>query len=139
MTRFEHLNMTVPSIDIAIEFINVVAPDFTVRRDEYSERGYRWVHIGNEAAYIALQEPYPGVEAKPPLQTYRNLGVNHIGLIIDNADDTEKLLLQKGYKSNGPMVVETYRKRIYFYDRSGFEWELVEYLSDAHAEKYLYE
>ena len=37
------------------------------------------------------------------------------------------------------MITETFRKRIYFYDNTGIEWEMVEYLSDSPDEKYLYE
>lgn len=139
MTTLEHLNITVPDIDAALEFIRLAAPDFSVRRDELSERGYRWVHVGNEHSYFALQEPHPGFESLAPLATYRNHSVNHIGLIIDNAAATEKLLLAKGYKPNGPMMKDTYRKRIYFYDKTGFEWEMVEYLSDSPEDKFLYE
>ncbi len=138
-TRLEHFNITVPDIDAAIGFIGIIAADFKVRRDELSERGYRWVHIGNEQSYIALQEPYPGIESMAPLETYRNLGVNHIGLVIEDAARVEKKLLAKGYKPNGPMLAEPHRKRLYFYDRAGFEWELVEYLSDNFDEKYHYE
>jgi len=69
-----------------------------------------------------LQEPHPGFESLAPLATYRNHSVNHIGLIIDNAAATEKLLLAKGYKPNGPMMKDT-----------------VEYLSDSPEDKFLYE
>lgn len=139
MTCVEHLNITVPDIDVAIEFIQTVAPDFTVRKDEQSEHGYRWTHVGNEISYLALQEPHPGFEAKSPHRSYENYGVNHIGLIIDDAIATEKKLLAKGYKPSGPMMIDTYRKRLYFYDHTGLEWELVEYLSEVYDEKYLYE
>jgi len=139
MTRLEHLNITVPDVDAAIRFIKIIAPDFTVRFDEVSDRGYRWVHIGNEDSYIALQEPHPGFESMAPLQTYRNHGINHIGVIIQDATNAEKKLLARGYKPNGPMLVEKHRKRLYFYDKAGFEWEMVEYLSDSFEDKYLYE
>lgn len=138
-TRLEHFNVTVPDIDASIDFLKIIAPDYKTRRDEISEIGYRWAHVGNEESYIALQEPHPGFESMAPLETYRNHGVNHIGLIIENADRTEKKLLEKGYKPNGPMIVDTHRKRIYFYDQAGFEWEMVEYLSESFDEKYLYE
>jgi len=139
MTRIEHANITVPDIDAAYEFIKIVAPDFTVRRDEVSERGYRWAHIGNDHSYLALQEPHPGFDPQPPHEAYRNLGVNHICLTITDATATEKLLLQSGFKPNGPMINDTHRKRLYFYDHTGVEWELVEYLSAKPSERYLYE
>ncbi len=139
MTRLEHLNITVPNMDEAINFIRLVAPDFSVRKDAISELGYRWVHIGNDECYLALQESHPGFSAQAPHTTYRNFGVNHIGLIIDNAQATETLLLENGYKPNGPIVAESFRKRIYFFDHAGFEWEMVEYASVNPKERYLYE
>jgi len=139
MTRIEHINTTVPDINAAIEFIQLVAPDFTVRKDDVSDKGYRWVHIGNDDCYLALQAPYPGIDPQSPQLTYHNIGVNHIGLVIDDAAGTESLLLKNGFKPNGSMVTETHRKRIYFYDRSGFEWEMIEYSTRDPKEKYLYE
>ena len=139
VTTLEHLNITVPDITVALKFLALIAPDFSVRKDAMSERGYRWVHVGNETCYFALQEPHPGSTAEAPRQSYTNHGVNHIGIIIEDASATESKLLARGYKPNGPMVIESYRKRIYFYDDTGFEWEMVEYLSDSPADKYLYE
>lgn len=139
MTRLEHINLTVPDINAAIDFIRLVAPDFSIRKDSLSERGYRWVHIGNDQCYFALQEPHLESSPQTPLETYINFGVNHIGIIIDNAKATEKVLLANGYKSNGGMLIESYRKRLYFFDRSGFEWEMVEYLSPSAADRYLFE
>lgn len=139
MVRIEHVNITVPDINAAIEFIQLVAPDFRVRKDAVSERGYRWVHVGNNDCYIALQATYPGVTARAPHLTYQNLGVNHIGLVVDDAAVIEARLLEKGFRPNGPMLTETHRKRIYFYDKSDFEWEMIEYTSVDPAHKYLYE
>ncbi len=139
MTTIEHLNITVPDIDAAVDFIQLVAPDFSIRKDAVAELGYRWVHIGNNKSYFALQEPHPGCTVNSPHQTYRNLGVNHIGLIIEDAVATEALLLKNGYQANGPMVIESHRRRIYFYDHTGFEWEMVEYTSDSPSDRYLYE
>jgi len=139
VTTIEHANITVPNIDAALEFINIVAPDFTIRRDEISELGYRWVHIGDAQSYFALQEPHPGFDPQSPHEAYRNLGVNHLCLTVNDAAAIEKLLLEKDYKPNGPMINDTYRKRIYFYDRTGIEWEMIEYLSDDPDKKNLYE
>jgi len=139
MTKIEHVNITVPDIDAAIEFIQLVAPDFIVRKDAISDKGYRWVHIGNDECYFALQASYPGIEAQSPHVTYHNHGVNHIGIVIDDASATEAVLLKNGFEPNGPLINDTHRKRIYFYDRAGFEWEMLEYSSASVDEKYLYE
>ena len=72
MTRIEHVNITVPDIDEAIRFLKIVAPDFEVRKDEKPSKSYRWVHIGNEVYYFALQEPHLDAHPNKKLQTNKN-------------------------------------------------------------------
>ena len=139
MTSIEHLNITVPDIDAAAEFIQLIVPDFKVRKTAISEIGYRWMHIGNEHAYFSLQEPHSGFAPASPNEGYVNFGVNHIGIIIEDAAATEALLLKQGYKPSSDMIVDTHRKRIYFFDKTGVEWEMTEYTSDVFEERYLYE
>ena len=139
MTRIEHFNMTVPDIDAAIRFIQVAAPDYKVRKNSHSPEGYRWVHIGNEDNYIALQEPYPGMDPEQPHERYKNIGVNHVAMVVDDVSTVERNLLDAGFKKNPHEVSEKYRKRVYFYDESGFEWEFLEYFSDLPHERYFYE
>jgi len=139
MTRLEHANVTVPDIDAAIRFLSLVAPDFVIRKDGMAEQGYRWVHIGNDHSYLALQAVHVGYESAPMHETYVNYGVNHLGMVIQDATGVEARLDAAGYRRNGPTVRDTHRIRLYFYDDAGMEWELVEYLSADPAEQYLYE
>ncbi|WP_241836728.1 VOC family protein [Salinivibrio sp. IB574] len=140
MTTIEHVNITVVDMDAALAFLAVAVPDFKIRQDAQSPKGYRWVHVGNEHCYFALQEPNPSSEPSiQPRSAYKSQGVNHIGLIIDDIDTIRERLLEKGYQPNGSMAHETHRKRMYFYDKAGFEWELVAYSSDKAEERYLYE
>jgi catechol 2,3-dioxygenase-like lactoylglutathione lyase family enzyme len=139
MTRIEHLNITVPDIDEAIKFIQIVAPDFQVRKDETPPESYRWVHIGNDDYYFALQAPHIGASPETARTTYKNYGVNHIALMVDNISSIETTLINAGYKRSIETPNETHRQRLYFYDKAGFEWELVEYSSELVKEKYLYE
>ena len=139
MTRIEHLNITVPDIDEAIKFLKIVAPDFVIRKDDKSLDNYRWVHIGNDSCYIALQEAHLGDAAKKQLPSYKNYGINHIALVVLNLKEIEYKLLENGYQKGIETPIEKYRKRRYFYDHAGFEWELVEYLSEKKDEMYLYE
>jgi len=139
MTRIEHVNITVPDIDEAIRFLKIVAPDFEVRKDEKPSNSYRWVHIGNEAYYVALQEPHLDADSKKQLQTYKNYGINHVALVVSNIQEIEKKLLKTGYRKGIDTPAEKHRKRAYYFDKAGFEWELVEYLSEKPSEKYLYE
>ena len=116
-----------------------MAPDHKVRQDAVSESGYRWVHIGNDESYIALQAPHLNVTPSPARETYVNFGVNHLCFTIDDARATERRLLDAGYRQNGPLIEDSHRLRLYFYDDMGLEWEMVEYLSRKPEEMHQYE
>lgn len=139
MTRIEHINITVPDIDAAISFLNIIAPDFEVRKNQQSPDNYRWTHIGNDRYYFALQEAHIDSVPQNRLQAYKNYGVNHIALIVSNLQDIEAKLAAAGYQRGIEVPIEKYRKRAYYYDQAGFEWELVEYMSQKPHEMYLYE
>ena len=139
MTKIEHLNITVPNIDEAIKFIQIVAPDFKVRKDVKPPSSYRWTHIGNDECYFALQEPHLGSEPDSPRKTYKNYGVNHIAIVVDDLLKVESDLVEHGYKRSIDTPIEKHRKRLYFFDNFGFEWELIEYSTQDPSEKFLYE
>ncbi len=139
MTSLEHVNVTVPDIDAAVAFIQIVAPDFVVRQDQFTKDGYRWVHIGNKQSYIALQEPHVGSDALSARETYTNYGINHIGLVVDDLAQIEQQLNKDHYKRGIEPPKESFRKRAYYFDQAGFEWELIEYASNDPEKKYRYE
>lgn len=139
VTKIEHANITVPDIDDAIRFLKIVAPDFKVRKNANPTDSYRWVHIGNEECYFALQEPHLDGNPKNQPQTYINYGINHMALIVSDIQTIEKKLTDCDFKKGIETPKEKYRKRVYYYDKAGFEWELVEYFSNILGEKYLYE
>ncbi|ARV07981.1 glyoxalase [Polaribacter sp. SA4-10] len=139
MTKIEHVNITVPDIDAAVSFLKIVAPDFKIMKDEKPLNDKRWMHIGNNEYYFALQEAHLGANPKKQNQTYINYGCNHIGLVVNNIDAIEKKLIKARYNKGIDTPIEKFRKRIYYYDNAGFEWELVEYSSKNTEDKFLYE
>ena len=137
-TYLEHANITVSDIDATIEFLKVIEPDFIVRHDETPPGGYRWVHIGTNFSYIALQEPH--LDSEPgSLPSYVNFGVNHLAWVVNDLDAATARLDDKGYRKGILAPVESHRKRAYYHDATGFEWELIEYLSDLPSERNLYQ
>jgi hypothetical protein len=59
---------------------------------------------------------------------------------VDDVEALRSRLRAAGYQEN--MLVPNahpYRKRLYFYDPEGNEWEFVEYLSDDPAKRHDYE
>ena len=129
-TYLEHVNITVPNIDAAIAFLKAIDPGFWVRYDETPPGSYRWAHVGNDDFYVALQGPHPGSEPLDFRPTYTNYGVNHAGFVVNDLDAVVRRLEHAGYKRGMDTEGHPHRKRAYYFDSAGFEWEVLEYLSD---------
>ena len=54
ITKIGHVNNTFPDIDSAVSLLNIVAPDFEIKKDEKPLNDKRWMHIGNNEFYFAL-------------------------------------------------------------------------------------
>ena len=54
--RLEHANICVSDIEAMIKFLKAAFPDFRIRGEGKSKDGKRWLHIGTDDTYIALQE-----------------------------------------------------------------------------------
>jgi catechol 2,3-dioxygenase-like lactoylglutathione lyase family enzyme len=132
--RLEHANLCVRDIDGMIRFLRTAFPDFRIRADRTDADGSRWVHIGTNESYLALnaadvtpdraREPYGGLP-----------GVNHLGYEVDDADALRERMLAAGYEESTVPNAHPFRKRVYFLDPEGNDWEFVEYLSANMAER----
>lgn len=135
--KIEHANVTVRNVDTIAAFLKAAFPEFRVRREGVNGNR-RWMHIGTDDTYLALNEasaesaerwvPYSG---KP--------GVNHLGYEVDDADAVRQRLAAAGYKDSTYPNAHPHRKRVYFHDPEGNDWEFVQYLSDDPAERNDYE
>jgi catechol 2,3-dioxygenase-like lactoylglutathione lyase family enzyme len=125
--RLEHANLTVGNFDAAIDFLLTAIPDFRVRGRGTGPEGKRWAHVGSDTSYIAINEAGPGEDGASAAQ-WR--GVNHLGFAVDDAEAVKKRLVAKGYSEGFISEPHPHRKRIYFHDSDGNEWEFVEYLSE---------
>lgn len=131
--RLEHANIAVRDIEATVRFLNAAFPEFRVRREGFNN-GRRWMHIGTDNTYIALNEasaepaencvPYSG---KP--------GVNHLGYEVPDVDALRERLAAAGFKDSTYPNNHPHRKRVYFHDADGNDWEFVEYYSDDPAER----
>ncbi|WP_154124718.1 VOC family protein [Grimontia hollisae] len=128
----EHANITVTNLDNAIQFLQTAMPEFVVRGKGYSD-DHGWCHLGTNTSYIALQEVVinKAVERIP----YRQLGVNHIGFVVADAEKAANRLREAGYKEVSFDKTHPARKRAYFLDSDGNEWEFIEYLTDTIASR----
>jgi catechol 2,3-dioxygenase-like lactoylglutathione lyase family enzyme len=126
--RMEHANLHVRHFDDAVRFLKTAFPDFQVRSESIHD-GLRWMHIGTDDTYIALNEtnnergdnwkPYNG---EP--------GVNHLGYVVDDVDGLQARLAAAGFRDSTYPNSHPHRKRVYFNDADGNDWEFVQYFSD---------
>ena len=134
LVRLEHANLCVRNIEGMIRFLQTAFPEFRVRGEGISGDGTRWVHVGTDQTYIALGqsrtapardwEPYQGMP-----------GVNHLAYEVDDVDALRNRMTAAGYMDSTPPNSHPYRKRLYFYDPEGNDWEFVQYLSQDPAER----
>jgi catechol 2,3-dioxygenase-like lactoylglutathione lyase family enzyme len=134
LVRLEHANLCVRDIEAMIRFLQTAFPNFRLRGEGVSQDGTRWVHLGTDETYIALGQsrvddartwaPYEGVP-----------GVNHLAYEVDDVEALRQRMTSAGYKNSTPPNAHPHRKRLYFYDPEGNDWEFVEYLSSDPAER----
>jgi catechol 2,3-dioxygenase-like lactoylglutathione lyase family enzyme len=137
-TRLEHANLCVRDIDAMLRFLRTAFPDFHIRADHTDADGSRWVHFGNDQTYVALSEAWATGER--PFDPYSGLpGVNHLGFEVNDASALRYRLLGEGYEESTVPNHHPHRRRVYFLDPEGNDWEFVEYLSANPAERNDYE
>jgi catechol 2,3-dioxygenase-like lactoylglutathione lyase family enzyme len=132
--RIEHANITVRDIEATTRFLLTAFPEFRVRCASARSEESRWAHVGTEQHYIALNEataesaeewaPYSG---KP--------GVNHLGFEVDDVEAVRLRLTGAGYRDSTPPNGHPFRRRVYFADADGNDWEFVQYSSSDPAER----
>ena len=132
--RLEHANLLVADIDGMIRFLQTAFPEFRIRHQETDSAGRRWVHVGTDESYIALNQateapserwiPYSG---KP--------GLNHLGFEVDDVDALRLRMLEAGYRDSTYPNDHPHRRRVYFYDPEGNDWEFVQYFSTAMSDR----
>ena len=132
--RLEHANLTVSDVEGMIRFLQTAFPEFQVRGEGLSHDGSRWVHIGTQATYIALSPAK--AEPEKRWMPYRGMpGVNHLAYEVDDVEVLCERMKAAGYRDSTPLNTHPYRKRRYFYDPEGNDWEFVQYLSQDPAER----
>jgi catechol 2,3-dioxygenase-like lactoylglutathione lyase family enzyme len=112
-------------------------PEYRVRADHTDADGARWVHSGNDDSYLALSAAEEGAERE--WAPYSGVpGVNHLGFEVDDAEALRARMLAAGYEESTVPNNHPHRKRVYFYDAGGNDWEFVQYLSPVPAERHDY-
>lgn len=121
--RFEHLNLSCKNMDASRKFYQTLFPDWRVRDRGITPEGRKWCHFGNDRVYIAFNDGMKGERKQYP---YEGVGLNHVGLVIDDGEDLKKTLQANGIEYYTLESPET-KNRIYVSDPDGNEIEFVEY------------
>lgn len=125
----EHANIHVVDVDGLVDFIQTAFPSFEVRHDSGVGDTQRWVHLGDGTTYLAIyRATTPAAEQWRPYSG--KPGLNHIGFVVDDIEDLRRRLLDGGYRETTVPNAHPARKRIYFSDSEGNDWEFIEYMTD---------
>ena len=136
--RLEHANIGVHDIEAMIRFLRTACPEFRIRGEGTSRDGTRWVHIGTNDTYIALGQAKAD-SARHWVPYAGEPGVNHLAYEVDDVDSLHVRLEAAGYRESTVPNAHPHRKRVYFYDPEGNDWEFVQYFSQDPAERNDYE
>jgi catechol 2,3-dioxygenase-like lactoylglutathione lyase family enzyme len=137
-TRLEHANLAVRDIDEAIRFVRTAFPEFKIRGEGKTWQGWRWVHVGTDDVYLALNEA-PEAPAERWVPYAGKPGLNHLGFEVADAEAVRARLAAAGYRDSTVPNEHPHRRRVYFHDAEGNDWEFVQYLSDDPALRHDYD
>ena len=138
LVRLEHANLCVHDIDAVVRFLLTAFPEFRIRRDTTEADGSRWVHVGCDETYIALNQANPDAEKRGKPHKGRP-GLNHLAFEVDDVAPVRERLSAAGYQDSTLPNAHPFRQRAYFYDPDGNDWEFVQYLSEDREERHDYE
>lgn len=120
----EHVNVTVSNPDktakLLCEFF-----DWNIRWQGDSIDGGKTIHVGGENSYVAVYHN-PKAQSDASVSYYTKGGLNHIAMVVDDLDATEKRVLAAGLETVNHDNYEPGR-RFYFHDQDGIEYEIVSY------------
>ncbi len=127
----EHANISVTDVDEAIRFFTTAMPDFRIRHDT-GPVDNRWIHLGTDTTYISINQMPDHAEGR---FQRGSPGYNHVGFVVADADALRSRMLAAGYQEGFVPEPHPHRKRVYFIDNNGMEYEFIQYYSDDFAKR----
>ena len=129
--HIEHANITVSDPERSARLFKDLL-GWEERWKGHSALGGDTIHVGepgNGAGYIALYTN-DDVRSANGLRYSKGEPLNHIGLVVDDLDSAEQVVLSAGLETFSHDDYEPGR-RFYFFDWDGIEFEIVSYVRDA--------
>ena len=139
-TQLEHANMHVKDVNRMLAFLRGAFPDWDIRHDSGEDDPERWLHFGDDDFYLSVyQATADAREHKVPYDG--NTGINHLGFVVEDAEAVRERLLAEGFKETTIENEHPARRRVYFNDAEGNDWEFVQYFTADPRQRndYLYE
>ena len=120
----EHANITVKDPDKTAQLL-VQLFGWNIRWSGEAIHGGYSVHVGGERSYLALYALKS--DQRHPVDSYRHLqGLNHLGIVVDDLEGAEQLILAAGFETTSHASYEPGR-RFYFKDEDGLDFEVISY------------
>lgn len=120
----EHVNVTVSDpAQTAQRLVDLF--DWKVRWQGPAKAGGFTVHVGNDSSYLAVYSLGNSAQTDEDSYSVKG-GLNHVGIVVDDLEGTEKRILEAGYKTINHADYEPGR-RFYFHDEDGIEFEVISY------------
>jgi catechol 2,3-dioxygenase-like lactoylglutathione lyase family enzyme len=126
--RLEHANLSVLDLDAMLRFVSTAFPEFRIRGETHLGDDDRCVHVGTDDAYLALVQ---ATDARAPRRApyAASPGTNHLGFEVDDVAALRARMLAAGYRETTVPNAHPFRRRVYFEDPEGNDWEFVQYFS----------
>ena len=116
----EHANLTVSDIERSSALFQQLF-GWHERWRGAAMNGGETIHVGDERSYLALY-----TDRQPHDRFAKGRPLNHIGVVVDDLDAAERVVLDAGLETFNHADYEPGR-RFYFFDWDGIEFEVVSY------------
>jgi len=131
----EHVNITVKDLDKTVAFLLAALPDWRVRGQgamDWYGKPARWVHVGDDTSYVSLMD---GGEGQGHPWSGHHVGLKHVGIVVADVDAVVQRLAAQGHALDHWGGAHPHRKSAYVIERDELQFEFVQYLSDAVAQR----
>ena len=116
----EHVNLTVTDIERSAALFEKLLGWRRRWRGEAMNYG-ETIHVGEDQSYLALYS-----DRRDHAGQVKGRPLNHVGLLVDDLDAAERVVVAHGLEPFGHDAYEPGR-RFYFFDWDGIEFEVVSY------------
>ena len=135
-----------PSLNqhLSSSYLIAAFPGWRIRgrgNEPYAGIAREWVHVGDDEDYLALTAyDVPSDQKGEPRDLKSTApGLAHLGFVVTSIDRLVERLAKKGYEPSVWGADHPARRRVYYIEGDGLEFEFVEYLTKDVKERNRYD